>query len=73
MTETPDTEQQLSGPGAGLSATGRTAGDMRPGEADAGTTYGDPGGTGSADDEVATGATEDAAVPPGGERPDPTP
>lgn len=71
MTETPDgTEQKLSGPGAGLSATGRTAGDMRPGDSDSANTYGDPGGTGAADQEVVSGGTEDASVPPEAERTD---
>jgi hypothetical protein len=36
-------EAQLSGPGAGLSATGRTASDFEPGDA-VGSDYGDPGG-----------------------------
>jgi len=41
--------------GAGLSATGRTAEDFEPGEPGPGTTYGDPGGTGTAADETAAG------------------
>jgi hypothetical protein len=38
--------------GAGLSATGKTADQFSPGEEGAGTTYGDPGGTGTADEET---------------------
>ena len=55
--------------GAGLSATGTTADQMAPGEAGSGATYGDPGGTGTADQESASGdpeadAGEDAAGAP---------
>lgn len=39
--------------GAGLSATGKTADQFSPGDDDPGTTYGDPGGTGAAEDELA--------------------
>ncbi len=52
MSETDESGGQLSGPGAGLSATGRTADQMGPGDG-AGATYGDPGGTGTAADELA--------------------
>jgi hypothetical protein len=45
--------------GAGLSATGKTADQFSPGDDSPGSTYGDPGGTGSAEQEVA-GADEDA-------------
>jgi hypothetical protein len=47
--------------GAGLSATGTTADEMSPGEGSPGTTYGDPGGTATAEQET-TGApdSEDA-------------
>ncbi|MCY7365386.1 MAG: hypothetical protein LH469_08790 [Frankiaceae bacterium] len=38
--------------GAGLSATGKTADQFSPGDESPGTTYGDPGGTGSAEQEV---------------------
>ncbi len=37
--------------GAGLSATGTTADQLSPGDAGAGTTYGDPGGTATAEEE----------------------
>ena len=53
---TPD--PQLAG--AGLSATGKTADQFRPGDDSAGTTYGDPGGTGAADEELVTPPDEDA-------------
>lgn len=61
---TPDPDPQLAG--AGLSATGKTADQFRPGDPSAGTTYGDPGGTGTADTEVvdadpAADAGEDAS------------
>lgn len=39
--------------GQGLSATGTTADQMRPGDDAPGTTYGDPGGTGTSEDETA--------------------
>ena len=39
--------------GAGLSATGRTADQLSPGDDAPGDTYGDPGGTGAAEREVA--------------------
>ena len=38
--------------GAGLSATGKTADQFSPGDEGPGTTYGDPGGTGTAGAEV---------------------
>ena len=55
--------------GAGLSATGTTADQFVPGQAGTGATYGDPGGTGTADQESAAGdpdadAGEDAAGAP---------
>ena len=60
--------------GAGLSATGKTADQFVPGQESPGTTYGDPGGTGTADEESASGdpgadagedpADEDAAGAP---------
>jgi len=48
--------------GAGLSATGKTADQFSPGDESAGTTYGDPGGTATAEEET-TGAPagQDAA------------
>jgi hypothetical protein len=56
MTEsTPDPDLA----GAGLSATGRTADQMHPGDEGPGTTYGDPGGTATADQE-ATGGDPDS-------------
>ena len=47
--------------GAGLSATGKTADQFSPGDDSPGTTYGDPGGTGSAEQETATAEEQDAA------------
>lgn len=48
--------------GAGLSATGTTADQMHPGQDGPGTTYGDPGGTGTADRETAAADGETAAA-----------
>jgi hypothetical protein len=45
-------DQKLSGPGAGLSATGKTADQFAPGQDSPGTTYGDPGGTATAEEET---------------------
>lgn len=54
--------------GAGLSATGTTADQMRPGDEGPGTTYGDPGGTGTAEQEVASAdEDEDAGQDAGGD------
>ena len=55
--------------GAGLSATGKTADEFSPGQDGPGTTYGDPGGTGTADEESTSGdldadAGEDSAGAP---------
>ena len=50
-----DTQPDPALQGAGLSATGKTADQFSPGEAGPGTTYGDPGGTGTADEESAQG------------------
>ena len=48
--------------GAGLSATGKTADQFAPGDDSPGTTYGDPGGTATAEEEVeGAPADEDAA------------
>lgn len=52
--------------GAGLSATSRTADQFRPGQDGPGTTYGDPGGTGTAEQEASaaepgTDAGQDAS------------
>lgn len=52
--------------GAGLSATGRTADQFSPGDEGPGTTYGDPGGTGTADAEV-EGSAGDPAADAGGD------
>lgn len=41
--------------GAGLSATGKTADQFEPGQDGPGSTYGDPGGTGTADEESTSG------------------
>ncbi len=61
MTDTqPDPDPDLAG--AGLSATGKTADQFRPGEESSGATYGDPGGTGAAEQETtAAPEGEDAA------------
>lgn len=45
--------------GAGLSATGTTADQMSAGAPGPGTTYGDPGGTGTADEESAVSQEKD--------------
>jgi hypothetical protein len=47
--------------GAGLSATGKTADQFTPGEEAPGTTYGDPGGTATADEETTGGDAGDLA------------
>lgn len=54
--------EKLSGPGAGLSATGTTADQMSSGEQNPGTTYGDPSGTGTATEDETTGSEESAAT-----------
>ena len=59
-------DEKLSGPGAGLSATGTTADQMEPGQESAGDTYGDPSGTGGAEREV-TGDLADQSVGDEGE------
>ena len=62
MTEQDDRNEEgrLSGPGAGLGATGRTADQFKPGDAPAGGDYGDPAGIGAADAESGTaGETAD--------------
>ena len=54
----PDTDPA----GAGLSATGKTADQFSPGDDSPGTTYGDPGGTATAEEETTEApADEDAA------------
>lgn len=50
-----DTQPDPALKGAGLSATGKTADQFEPGQDSPGTTYGDPGGTGTADEESASG------------------
>ena len=50
-TSTPDPALK----GAGLLATGTTADQFVPGEAGSGASYGDPGGTGTADLETTAG------------------
>ena len=52
--------------GAGLSATGKTADQFSPGDDSPGTTYGDPGGTGSADQETTAEGEQDLAQGSGG-------
>lgn len=53
--------------GAGLSATGKTADQFSPGDDAPGTTYGDPGGTGSADAETTAPDEQDLAQGAGGD------
>jgi len=48
-------EKQTPDPHGGLSATGTTADEMYPGQPGPGTTYGDPGGTDTADEGVEEG------------------
>ena len=58
------TEKQTPDPSAGLSATGTTADQMSAGDPGPGTTYGDPGGTGTAEAEDAQAEVgADAAQP----------
>lgn len=57
------TENQTSDPHGGLSASGTTADQMHPGEPGPGTTYGDPGGTGTADEETTSGDSGEPAEP----------
>ena len=52
----PQPDPELAG--AGLSATGTTADQFSPGDDSPGTTYGDPGGTASAEQET-TSAPDD--------------
>ncbi|MCW2606397.1 MAG: hypothetical protein JWO60_1090 [Frankiales bacterium] len=52
--------------GAGLSATGKTADQFSPGDDAPGTTYGDPGGTGTADEETTGQDDADLAQGSGG-------
>lgn len=52
--------------GAGLSATGKTADQFSPGDPSPGTTYGDPGGTGTADEETTGSGPDDLAQGSGG-------
>ena len=47
--------------GAGLSATGKTADEFSPGEDSAGTTYGDPGGTATAEEETTEAPADEEA------------
>jgi hypothetical protein len=56
-----DTQPDPNLAGAGLSATGKTADQFSPGDQAPGTTYGDPGGTGSAEEEVAGADTAEQA------------
>ena len=60
---TPDPALQ----GAGLSATGKTADQFHPGDDAPGTTYGDPGGTGTADEETTAQDEQDLAQGSGGD------
>lgn len=58
----PGDDEKLSGPGAGLGATGTTADEMSSGEAGPGATYGDPSGTGRATEDETTGSESTAAT-----------
>ena len=60
--QTPDPALQ----GQGLSATGKTADQFSPGDDAPGTTYGDPGGTGTADQETTADDSGDLAQDSGG-------
>jgi hypothetical protein len=59
-------DDRLSGPGAGLSATGRTADDFDPGDAPAGGDYGDPSGVARAQQDEHADEGADGAEQPGG-------
>jgi len=59
--------------GAGLSATGKTADKFEPGQQGPGTTYGDPGGTGTAEEETASGEGPAAEQQDAGESSDGAP
>ena len=48
--------------GAGLSATGKTADQFSPGDDSPGTTYGDPGGTATAEEESAVAQDDEDAA-----------
>ena len=48
--------------GAGLSATGKTADQFSPGDDSPGTTYGDPGGTATAEEETTEASTDEDAA-----------
>ena len=48
--------------GAGLSATGKTADQFSPGDDSPGTTYGDPGGTATAEEETANAPVDEDAA-----------
>ena len=66
MTENTEPDPALRG--AGLSATGHTADELRPGERRAGTTYDDPGGPGTAYLETVSGDPDaDTGQSPEGE------
>ena len=59
--ETPTPDPKLAG--AGLSATGKTADQFSPGDdSSGGATYGDPGGTGAADEETTADSAQDAGA-----------
>ena len=48
--------------GAGLSATGKTADQFSPGDESPGTTYGDPGGTATAEEETTDAPVDEDAA-----------
>ena len=58
----PETQPDPALKGAGLSATGKTADQFEPGDDGPGTTYGDPGGTGTADEETEGGDPDSDAA-----------
>jgi hypothetical protein len=59
---TDEREQQLAGPGAGLSATSDRADDLSAGADKPGTDYGSPGAVGADDQESAVAEPEDRGV-----------
>ena len=67
MTSEQQRQQRPAG-GEGLSATGRTADEFRPGQPGAGTDYGDPGGLAEAGEEQAGSAGQEGPAGENAER-----
>ena len=61
MTDSSDAQPDPDLSGAGLSATGKTADQFSPGDDSAGTTYGDPGGTATAEQETTEAPADEEA------------